>query len=125
MLKKTQQTDVKLKFSKLGSFDKLKIVAYTDSSYRNSDEMTKSVGGRILFLVNKLGMCSPIGWKSKTIQQVCKSVKSAETRSLDLGMEDGIFLSQMITELYFGKSSKHVKVPVEMKIDSKTLHDSL
>ena len=78
-----------------------------------------------MFLVNESGMCSPIGWKSKTIQQVCKSVKSAETRSLDLGMEDGIYMSRMITELYFGKSNKHEKVPVEMKIDSKTLHDSL
>ena len=45
-------------------------------------------------------------FKSKQIQQVCKSVKSAETRSLDLWMEDGIYLSKMLQELYFGKSSQ-------------------
>ena len=74
--------------------------------------------------MNKTGDCSPLAWKSKTIQQVCKSVKSAETRSLDLGMEDSIFLSNMLKELYFGKSSK-LSLPVEMKTDSKTLYDSI
>ena len=63
-------------------------------------------------------------WKSKTIQQVCKSVKSAETRSLDLGMEDGIFLAKILKELYFGSSSKFA-FPIDMKIDSKTLFDSI
>ena len=99
-------------------------MAFTDSSYRNSEEMTKSVGGRIVLLVNEMGESSPLAWKSKTIQQVCKSVKSAGTRSLDLGMEDSIFLSNMIKELYFGKSNKF-SLPVEMKIDSKTLYDSI
>ena len=87
--------------------------------------MTKSVGGRVIFLVNKEGLCCPIVWKSKTIQQTCKSVKTAETRSLDLGMEDCIFLSRMISELYTGKVDPSKHIPVEMKIDSKTLYDSI
>ena len=87
VLKKAQQDNIKIKYSKLGPLKDLHIVGYTDSSYRNAEDTTKSVAGRVLFLANKAGICSPISWKSKTIQQVCKSVKSAETRSLDLGME--------------------------------------
>ena len=75
------------------------------------------------FLVNSKGLASPLNWKSKTIQQVCKSVKSAETRSLEQGLEDSIYTSRIISEIMTGKSGSHI--PVEHRIDSKTLHDSI
>ena len=125
IIRKAHLRKVRLKYSRLGSFNDLKLIGYTDSSYRNTEDMTKSVGGRVIFLVNKEGLCCPIVWKSKTIQQTCKSVKTAETRSLDLGMEDCIFLSRMISELYTGKVDPSKHIPVEMKIDSKTLYDSI
>ena len=99
-------------------------MAYTDSSYRNSENKEKSVGGRLICLTNQEGRCSPLIWKSKTIQQVCKSVKTAETRSLERGMEDSIYIARMIKEIYTGKVSSN-QIPVEVKIDSKTLLDSL
>ena len=77
----------------------LKVVAYTDSSYRNDETKEKSVGGRFIALANENGDCSPLAWKSKTIQQVCKSVKTAETRSLERGMEDSIYLARMLKEI--------------------------
>ena len=123
VLKKAQKDNIKIRYTKLGSLKDLHIIGYTDSSYRNAEQGTKSVAGRVLFLANKDGRCSPISWKSKTIQQVCKSVKSAETRSLDLGMEEGIFQAQMYHEIVTGKVGS--QVPVCMKIDSKTLYDSL
>ena len=86
--------------------------------------MTKSVGGGLVLLTNKYGDCSILAWISKTIQQVCKSVKSAETRSLDLGMEDSIFFARMLAELYYGKESKF-SLPSHLKIYSKTLFDSI
>ena len=52
ILKKVKLQDVYIKYSKLGKWDELKIVVYTDSSYRNAEESTKSVGVRTLFLVN-------------------------------------------------------------------------
>ena len=119
-----QENDVTLKYAKLGKIDKLKIVAYTDSSYRNAENKEKSVGGRFIGLVNANGVCAPLAWKSKTIQQVCKSVKTAETRSLERGMEDSIYLVRIIKEIYSGKVSK-AQLPVIINIDSKTLLDSL
>ena len=79
----------------------MKVIAYTDSSYRNAENKEKSVGGRFIGLVNEKGACAPLLWKSKTIQQVCKSVKTAETRSLERGVEDGIYLARIIKENLF------------------------
>ena len=83
----------------------------------------KSVGGRVTFLANSQGLVSPLSWKSKTIQQVCKSVKSAETRSLEQGMEDSIYISRIISEIITGKICS--RISVEHRIDSKTLYDSI
>ena len=123
VLKKAKAKEVKTKYSKLGKWNDLKIVTFTDSSYRNAEETTKSVGGRALFLVNAKGDSSPLNWKSKTIQQVCKSVKTAETRSLELGCEDSIFISRMFHEICSGEIGG--QIDVNMKIDSRTLLDSL
>ena len=124
VLKKAQKENVSIKFSKLGKFQDLRIIAFTDSSYRNDQDKVKSVGGRYIGLANKDNRISPITWKSKTIQQVCKSVKTAETRSLERGLEDGIYLSRMMKEIYTGKVSER-QIPFDANIDSKTLYDSL
>ena len=123
ILKKAKFENVKVKYSKLGNWRDLKIVAYTDSSFKNSEDLVKSVGGRLSFLSNSQGLVSPLNWKSKTIQQVCKSVKSAETRSLEQGLEDSIYTSRIISEIMTGKTGSHI--PVEHRIDSKTLRDSI
>ena len=123
ILKKAKFENVKIKYSRLGPWRDLKIIAYTDSSFKNSEDLVKSVGGRVSFLANSQGMVSPLNWKSKTIQQVCKSVKSAETRSLEQGMEDTIYTSRIISEIMTGKVGGHI--PIEHRIDSKTLHDSI
>ena len=122
ILKKAQNENVKIKYSKLGNWRKLKLVTFTDSSFKNSEDNVKSVGGRVTFLVSAQGLASPLNWKSKTIQQVCKSVKSAETRGLEQGMEDSIYTSRIIHEIMTGRPGH---IPVEHKIDSKTLHDSV
>ena len=99
-------------------------MTFTDASYRNVENGTKSIGGRFIALVNEKNESSPLAWKSKTIQQVCKSVKTAETRSLEIGMEDSIYLAKAIHEIYTGKPNSD-QIPVELKIDSKTLIDSI
>ena len=123
ILKKAKYEDIRIKYSKLGAWNTLRLISYTDSSFKNGEDNVKSVGGRVTFLANSQGMVSPLNWKSKTIQQVCKSVKSAETRSLEQGLEDTIYTSRIISEIMTGKICS--KIPVEHKIDSKTLHDSI
>ena len=123
ILKKAKFENVRIKYSRLGKWSKLKLISYTDSSFKNAEDNVKSVGGRVTFLANSQGLVSPLSWKSKTIQQVCKSVKSAETRSLEQGLEDSIYTSRIISEIMTGKIAS--KLSVEHRIDSKTLYDSI
>jgi hypothetical protein len=127
VLKKAQQDLVRLTYKPISSDWKyLTILTYTDSSYRNDEDSTKSVGGRITFLTDGKSRSVPLAWKSKTIQQVCKSVKTAETRSLDLGIEDSLYLARTVKEIYSGHSQKNSgQIDVTLKIDSKTLIDTL
>ena len=126
VLKKAQKEQVRLKYKPIGPWKSLKIMTYTDSSYRNDEDSTKSVGGRITFLTAGKQRCVPLAWKSKTIQQVCKSVKTAETRSLDNGVEDSVYLARTVNEIFTGKSGKQSgQIGVNLKIDSKTLLDTL
>ena len=55
--------DVILKYPKLGKLERLKFVANTDSSYCNSENRKKSVGGGFIGLVNQDGFCAPLPWK--------------------------------------------------------------
>ena len=68
ILKKAQKEKVTVKFSNLGKFETLKILSFTDSSYRNCPNKVKSIGGRYIALANDFGQMSPLIWKSKTIQ---------------------------------------------------------
>ena len=54
ILRRAQFEDVRIKYSKLGSWKNLKLVSYTDSSFKNSEDKVKSGGGRVSFLVNSL-----------------------------------------------------------------------
>ena len=63
ILKKAQMNNVKNKYSKLGKWDELEIVGYSDASYRNAELGTKSVGGRKIHLINKKDECSSLSWK--------------------------------------------------------------
>ena len=77
VLKKAQKEQVHLKYKPLGPWKNLEIMTFTDSSNRNDEDATKSVGGRITFLMAVKQRCVPLAWKGKTIQQVSKSVRTA------------------------------------------------
>ena len=63
-------------------------------------------------------------WKSKTIAQVCKSVKAAETRSLDKAVDDGVYCARTIHEIYKGRCGDS-QIPVTCVTDSQSLIDSI
>ena len=53
MVKKAKSKTSSVKFSHIGRFDKLKILAYSDESHLTFEERSKGVCGKILFLSNK------------------------------------------------------------------------
>ena len=89
----------------------------------------KSVEGRIIVVEHLQGHRSVISAKSSTISKVCKSVKTAETRALENGMEKAIGIARMIGEIKIGKkyrgSQSIPTLPIHCITDSKTLHESI
>jgi hypothetical protein len=84
-----------VKYSKIGKFCDLKILAISDGGLNRMEDRTLSVMEKSLFLSNhEETRVAPWLWKSKTIQMVCKSAKTAETRACDKVMEDGIYLAR-------------------------------
>ena len=125
VIKKAQESSSEIIFRPIGKFEDLKILAHTDASYRNVENKTRSVAGRIIYLSDKTeNKLSPLGWKSKTIPQVCKSAKAAETRALDMCCDDAIFVARIVNEVYTGqKGNKQIDLTV--KCDNKGVKESL
>ena len=115
-------------FTRLGDISSMRIRVFTDASFNNQEDKIKSTEGRVVLLENVLSdkVCV-LSWKSKKIPRVCRSVKAAETRSLEDGLDDAIHMARVIKEIYLG--SIHLKkpeqIPVIAQTDSKSLWESL
>ena len=81
--------------------------------------------GRFIFLSDQeeKNVC-PIPWKSKTIPTVCKSAKSAETRSADKCIEEAVYIARSLKELITGERGWS-QLDVDVRTDSKSLIDSI
>ena len=83
---------------------------------------------RIILLEGKSsGKVNPFAWKTKKITRICRSVKGAETRALENGLDDAIHFARMVEEIYAGKISlKNPKqIEVEALTDNKGLWENL
>ena len=117
-----------LRFTKLGEMSDLIVKVYTDASYNNQEGQTRSTEGKVVLIENpKEGLVNIASWKAKKIPRVCRSVKSAETRALEDGLDDAIHTARVLKEIYSGNIDlKNPKqIPVAAKTDSKSLWDSL
>ena len=66
-------------------------------------------------------------WKTKKISRICRSVKAAETRSLEDGVDEAVHFARMVAEIYDGKVDlkQPRQIPVEAKTDNKSLWENL
>ena len=65
--------------------------------------------------------------KTKKISRVCRSVKGAETRALESGLDEAVHFARMVKEVYDGSVDlKHPKqIDVEALTDNKGLWENL
>ena len=124
VVKRIRDKSNQVVFSKVGDKDDLVVFGLGDASYRSD---SKSIGGNLILLGSKSAYnVVPIFWKSKTIQKVCHSAKSAETRNLSKLVDDSVFFATQIGQLIFGKSiAESVKLPVRLFTDSRPLLESI
>ena len=66
-------------------------------------------------------------WKTKIISRICRSVKAAETRSLEDGLDEAIHYARMVREIYDGviNLKKPEQIEVEAMTDNKGLWENL
>jgi hypothetical protein len=88
----------------------------------------RSTEGRVLLLENtdsrKVNIFS---WKTKKISRICRSVKGAETRSLENGLDESIHFARMFKEIYEGKVNLRSpkQIPVRAATDNKSVWENL
>ena len=125
VIRKAKSRQSFVKFSKIGSFEQLKIMSHTDASHLTIENKSKGVAGRIIYLSNQdESIVSPLAWKAKTIPQACTSAKAAETRAAYMCTDDSVGLARAVNEIYTGKRGRS-QINVTMKSDSQSLKDSL
>ena len=125
IIKQAKGLKSEVKFTKIGAFEDLKILVVTDAALNKRDNRTKSVKGKFVFLSNKEETkVSPIMWKSKSISQVCRSAKAAETRSIVDGLDDAVYIARIVAEIYTTKRGEN-QIPVTLVTDSQSTLDSI
>ena len=97
-----------MNFTKLGSKDDLRIKLYTDASFNHQEGKLKSTEGRVLVLENS--KCNVFSWKTKKIARICRSVKGAETRALENGLDEAIHFARMVKEIYEGEVNLNLNI---------------
>ena len=128
LIEKAKTNTVTLNFTQVGPSKDLKIRLFTDASFNNQDGKLRSTEGRVLLLENRKTRKSNLfSWKTKKIARICRSVKAAETRSLEDGLDEAVHFARMVAEIYNGKVDlKHPEqIQVETKYDNKELWENL
>ena len=121
IVKRVQNKQSKVQFTKVGSKEDLVLHAVGDASYKHDGH---SIGGILIMLGSKFSdKVNPLYWKSKQIQNVCHSAKDAETRNILKVVDTAVYLSEQLSVLLFGSSRK--QIPVKVYTDSKPLLDSI
>ena len=126
MIKKAQKEKVELKFGSLGNLEDLHLELFADASLGNVEYgvHTKSAMGYYICLANKDLDMVPLHWKSCVIDKVAEDIKTAETLALEKALDDAIHISNLITEIYTGESTKNT-LPIIANEDSKSLLESI
>ena len=127
-IRKAKDRRNRIRFVKLGPISKLIVKVYSDASFGNQDQSTRSTAGRLIFIENKdTRVMNVAAWKTKKIARVCRSVKGAETRALEEALDVGVHTARLIEEIYKGaiEIKNPSQIPVEALTDSKSVWENL
>ena len=124
LVEKAKLEPTSLNFTKLGPFESLRMKLYCDASFNNQDTKLRSTEGRVLLLESKnSSRVNLFSWKTKKISRICRSVKGAETRSLENGLDDAVNFARMVAEIYNG--NQDLKDPKQIHVEAFTDNKSL
>ena len=116
-----KQNKYKLIYQKLGNYNDLQIIVYSDAAHGNLPNGV-SQGGYIIFLCGYQNMCVPLNWQSKRIQKVVQSSLTAEALASSDALDDAVYWMKLFSEVMF---NNNYKIPIQIVIDNKSLYKSL
>lgn len=84
-------------FPDLGDSVDWLLLCFTDAALGNLNNGIDSTGGHIIILANKIsGRCAALDWQSNKIKRVVKSTLAAEALSLLDGLENSVFMKDLL-----------------------------
>ena len=128
LVERAKGEPIRLNFTHLGPIEHLRIKLFTDASFTNQDCKLRSTEGRVLILENeKSDNINVFSWKTKKIARICRSVKGAETRALENGLDEAVHYARMVHEIYYGITNlkNPQQIVVQAKTDNKSLWENL
>ena len=118
VLRKLKTEPVEILYSYLGPIESWYILVFTDASLANLNGVN-SCGGHIVFLVGKEQKCCPIAWHSGKLKRVARSTLSAETMALVSGLEEAMYIRELISMCV------QVQLKIRAVVDNRSLVESL
>ena len=101
LVEKAKLDPIALNLTQIGKLQDLTLKLYCDASFNNQEQKVRSTEGRVLMLENKVSSKANIfSWKTKKISRICRSVKAAETRSLEDGLDEAIHHARIVREIW-------------------------
>ena len=118
--RKLKEADSTIFFPALsGNPSEWKLVVFTDAALGNLPDGFSSTAARLVFLVDGDSRGCILAFKSNKIARVVRSTLAAEVLSLQEGLEEALYLQDMVKELL------HTDVKIHAYIDNKSTIDSV
>jgi hypothetical protein len=105
----------------LGKYRDWYIEAYTDASHGNLNNGVDSTGA-VVILLRSGTVAVPLLWYVNKLKRVCSSSTEAETLTLSGGVDQAIYVREVLEEL-LGLGDKQMKVKVI--VDSRDTYDTV
>ena len=105
----------------LGKYRDWYIEAYTDAAHGNLNNGVDSTGA-VVILLRSGTVAVPLLWYVNKLKRVCNSSTEAETLTLSGGVDQAIYVREVLEEL-LGLEDKQMKV--KMVVDSRDTYDTV
>lgn len=109
-------------FPDLGNPSMWLLMCYSDASLGNINNGVDSVGGHFVLLVNKqTGRSAVLDWQSNKVRRVVRSTLAAETLSLCDGLENCLFVRDILSKLF----NTAEPIPIIARVDNNSLVEAI
>ena len=119
-MKHLKDYDCKVFFPNLGPISGWKILLFADASHANLNDGVSSMRAYIIFLVGQNRKCCPLSWNGNKIKRVVRSTIAAETLSLQEGLEDAMYLKNILKQLI-----KVQELPIIAFVDNRSVVEAV